>query len=613
MMSPVANKKLLLNLDDVAKQALANAGLDSEGNVIIWDSEPVDIETFIKDEYYLNLKASVRKNVVDDCVAIFGRDPYRVAPLYNYALFSEAVGTGKTTRQGIMALYFAYKLLCLHDPIAYFNAIADQIEGQPRLAQGSRLAISLMSVSEENARKVIYSKIGSMVAGCKWFMEHYPPAEGIKVEKQFDPRPEDTRHLESRIYKNVYIIPGSSSEYAAVGFDLIMGVIDEATLFEEVQDKTLIGGADSNDQAEVVWATIDDRIFSRFGNQGLLIAAGNPMHTEDFLERHIHDSEGDPRTFIVRRRAYWHSTMPDFDPEVKKPNGDPRYPHFYFNLHSLQIVSEAHKNSADVICIPRGDGDGFYRKFKQQPERSKRSLAGYPTSAVGRVLASPTMVIDNVNKDRSDPIRMGLYPWPIKEYLSSDFKRVDLAWHAIHIDLGEVGDAAGLSMAHPQGLDDAGAAWLYTDLFLRFEGSPDNEIQQDHIYDWVIYLHDVLHFHIGHISMDRWQSSGLLQRFNLRGFRTSILSMDVITDPYDELIQSIRTQHNDYYRHQVAMNELANLERHKAKYDHGRRGSKDVSDAWAGAVYHANRLAAYPPPVDSWAVSGEEASRALVF
>jgi len=57
----------------------------------IWDHTPVDIQRFIEDPYYLNLKYSketgtgCRPVVLDDLVHIFGMDPYRVAPLVREA------------------------------------------------------------------------------------------------------------------------------------------------------------------------------------------------------------------------------------------------------------------------------------------------------------------------------------------------------------------------------------------------------------------------------------------------------------------------------------------------------------------------------------------------
>jgi len=591
-MSKDRSKKPLITLEDVANQLLEEVGYDIHMREVVWEYQPVDIVTFIVSPSYLNLADSVRPNVLYDLKKIFGDDPKRVAPVYNYAIFSEAVGTGKTFREAIMALYMTYKLLCLRDPIAYFNSL--KVPGQPKLAKGSKLACILMAVTEKNARKVIYSEVGAKVANSPWFKEHYPPNSNVKTELQFDPRPEGFRGLEDRVYKNVYIIPGSSSEYAAVGYNIIMGAIDEATLFEDTQDASLSGGSELNDQAEVVYATLDSRIESRFKRQGLLVIAGNPKHERDFLERHAEDSQDEPDAYIITRRPLWASTMPEFDPE--------KDPCFYFHLHRLDIVPDRFKGQPGIIPVPMD----YYKRFKKEPEIAKRDLAGYPSSAVGRVIVDPTLVEVGANLERLDPIQEilkdspvpVLIPHPPKAFLPPWFGRTSLAWHGLHMDLAEKGDAAAMCIAHVSSFGEDGEPFVFTDLFVRWQGTPENELKHDYVLDWIMYLHDILGFDFGAITADKHQSSYLLQRLKDKGYKTGILSTEVTTNPYDELIQTIRAGRNDYYLQPIAVRELRDLERRKGKYDHPRKGSKDLSDAWAGAVFNAIRCGHFPPPHD---------------
>ena len=599
--------KYITTLDQVADKLLKKTGLDKDGKKIIWEHEPVNIVEFVENPYYLNLKESCRNSVMDDLVNIFGLNAKQVSPNFNYAIFSEAVGTGKTYRQAIMAIYQVYKLLCLRDPINYFNTL--NIPGQPKLSPGSKIAIILMAVTADNARKVIYSEIGTKIANCSWFRDYYPPNPKIKTERQFDPLPAEFQSQHDKVYKNIYIIPGSSSEYAAVGYNIFMGVIDEATLFEDIKDKSLMGGADVNDQGEIVFSTLDSRIKSRFMGQGLLVIAGNPKHSDDFLERHTSDSIGRGDTYIVSRRPVWASTFPEFNTTSKNKDGEYKYPHFYFNLNTLRIVEERMKNVTGVIAIPNMFKDDFART----PEVAKRDLAGYPTSAVGRVIANPDIVLEKCNKERQVPIITNVpLPNPPVHHLSPELKREHLAWHGIHIDVGETQDAAAMCVSHPYGFDDSGEPLIYTDLIVRWQGAPDNPVDIGEIVNWILYLRDNLDFHIGKITADKFQSSYLLQHLNTLGFRTGILSTDSSKDPYDELIQTIRSDRNDFYNHSVAIHELMNLERHKGKYDHGRRGSKDASDAWAGSTYNSIRLATIPPPIDI-KYKDKTGSRALTF
>jgi len=598
-------------LNEITKKMYTGMGYTEQGKKIIWDFTPVNIVEFIKGKQYLNLGQSVRQNVLEDLTIIFGLDPFVIAPKYNYAIFSEAVGTGKTFRQAIMALYIAYKLLCLHDPIDYFNTLAKP--GQPKLSPDTKLAVILMAVTADNARKVIYTEIGNKLANSPWFKKHYPPVHRIKTERQFDPRPDDFSKLEDRIYKNVYIIPGSSSEYAAVGYNIIMAIIDEATLFEDTKDASLAGGTDRNDQAEIVYATLDSRITSRFGDQGLLAIAGNPKHEEDFLERHAADAAGREDVYIVTRRPVWQSTYPEFDPDKLDSFGRPVYPHFYFHLDDLEIVDSRQRHLPNVIAVP--DIGKLRSAFKNKPEIAKRDLAGYPTSAVGRVISDPTMVQRHVNKERENPLDLPdniLIPHSPRLFLKPWFKKQHNVWHGAHFDLAKKGDAAALTISHVGGYDENGSPQVYVDLMVKWQGTPDDEFKIDIARQWIEYLHDELYFDFGLITADTWQSSYLLEILSEKGYRTGSLSVDTSNDPYDELISYIRAGQLDYYEEKTFIKELTNLERRKGKYDHSRRSSKDVSDSCAGSVYNATRCGIYGEPPDRH-TANQRGNRAYSF
>jgi len=335
-----------------------------------------------------------------------------------------------------------------------------------------------------------------------------------------------------------------------------------------------------------VFETLDIRIDSRFKDEGLLVIAGNPKHERDFLERHAEDKAGEGDTYCVTRRAIWDSTMPEFDPEVD--------PCFYFHLDTLKIVPEELKDNERVITVP--DIPSYRKAFRDKPAIAKRNLAGFPSSAVGRVIKDPMMVYNHIDEDRAHPIDRGpgdYSPNPPMAFLKPWFKRRKCVWHGAHIDLAETGDRASLAVVHVDGFTEEGNPILYLDLIVYWEGTATRPINQDWIIEWIDYLHDELYFDFGKITADRHESSNIRVHYDNKGFDTGLLSVDTSTEPYDELIHSIRTGRHSYYREPIAITELTNLERHgkkgKIKYDHPRKGSKDLSDSWAGATYNAIR------------------------
>jgi len=84
---------------------------------------PVDIETFIEDEYYLGSiwgKGKLYKYWKNILKQIYP-DPINIA--YNSVIFTGPIGGGKSTTVGIAALYTLYKLSCLEN----FNYFGVQI------------------------------------------------------------------------------------------------------------------------------------------------------------------------------------------------------------------------------------------------------------------------------------------------------------------------------------------------------------------------------------------------------------------------------------------------------------------------------------------------------
>lgn len=584
---------LILTPEDFIESFRERLKVDSDDR--IWDHTPVDIQRFIEDPYYLNLKynsytgVGCRQVVMDDMVHIFGMDPYRVASVVREALFSEAIGTGKSFRQAIVASYLTYKLMCLHNPILYLNKHGCQ------LSPGSKIAIILMSRTEDNAKGVIFSEINSKLIYSPWFNEFAMPNPKITSRLEFDAFPENRNNIEpNRVYKNIHIIPGSSSEYSALGYNIICGEIDEITKFQAAQDRNLAGEGGERDQAEVVYSAIKARIINRFGDNGLIVCTGNPEHSSDFLEVHTERYADRSDIYIIKRRSIWASKEPEFDPEAKTKDGKDAYPHFYFSIPRQRIVEEASKNIPGVIAVP----EKYRDIFTDTPEIGIRDYAGYPTSAVGRYITDPFIIEANVNSKRINPLKLGNVPYPPQDFLEPWFKREHVAWHSAHIDLGEVSDAAAICITHPYGFTAKKEPLIYTDLFIRIQGTPESPVQIEYVMDWILYLNQKLGFSFGKITADRHQSVQLLQNLARYGFSTDFLSVDVDTKCYDALVQTIRSKRNDYYGHPIAMRELRDLERRGTKVNHPKNLSKDLSDAWAGSVFNSLALASYDPPND---------------
>lgn len=550
-------------------------GESAEG---IWEFEPVDTRAFCQDEEYLGLGDQMYPVVMKDLMDCFP-DPKELKPTYEEIIFDEAIGSGKSFKLSILATYMAYKLLCLRNPQRTFN-----------LAPASKLAIMNMSVSAGQAKRVVFGEIKNKTDYSPWFQKHYPPNPRIRSELQFDPSPDVVTPGDKRIYKNVFIIPGSSSGFAPLGYNLFCGIIDEATLWRDSENK---------DYVQEVYDILRRRITSRFMDKGLLVLGGSPMYSTDFLERRIKAIEDEGLTNVIaRRRSHWDAKYPEY-------NG----PKFFFHLEDCKVF----KNEEDMLkdrdrvarrasinwqtAIEEYDKQikqipmMYYEDFYKNPEGSKRDLGGWPSDAVSAYLSNPSIITENVNYEREDPVE-GHYKF--KKW----FGPVDMdAWHAIHIDLALTGDACGIAMGHPTGWTPEGGVEVFIDFVMRIQGSNEFPVQIEDIRQ-MIYKLTKMGFPIGKITMDGFQSADTMQILAKRGYFTEYLSLDRSMDGYEEWKTAYYEHRIDIYDHEIYEKEAKKLEKIKnKKIDHPRGGSKDLTDAVAGVVHTCVDLSKWDPPV----------------
>jgi len=420
------------------------------------------------------------------------------------------------------------------------------------------------SVSASNASKVIFSEIKYKIDNCKWFQDRPWGRPDARV-------PDPMCLSELRFKNNIFIIPGSSNWRSAVGYNIIVGIIDEAGNYR---------ATDNSDQAEDIYNTMKRRLGSRFENMGACIVAGSPMYESDFLEKKISEAEESRPNTYVKRRTLWESKYGDWEGEV-----------FYVdkvNRIMYDTLPEEAKLE-DFDAIPKVQF--LYEAFRQNVTKAYRDFGARPSVSIDTFFEMPKLILDRVDTTREDPIdKHGRF----KEW----FKPIDkYAFHSVHVDIGLTGDALGFALGHYDGKTPEGGIKTYIDLMVRMQGNPKEPIQISSVRE-LIYSLTAIGFNIKLITFDGFQSTDCMQILRQKRYNVEYLSVDKGLLPYNNLKASINEGRVNYYRvpsgkpeepsaSEVFVRETMQLEEIQGKkVDHPPKGSKDVADAVCGVNHN---------------------------
>jgi hypothetical protein len=540
-----------------------------------WFTEkPAGISEFL-DAEYLNISKTIRPGLRKALVDIFGDDPnpHRISP-YEDALFTGAIGIGKTTFASIALPYMAHWVLCLENPQEYFELIP-----------GSRIAFMQMSTSVKQATGVVFGDIFARIKHSPWFANNYPHDDRYTKEIKFP--------------KDIWILPGGSAETMFEGYNILGGIIDEMDSHKITEDK---------DYADVGYDAINSRIASRFpvfgddglesGHKGLMICLGQMKKGNGFAARKMKELSKKEKAYVWRQ-TIWESF--GWERYTNKQTG--KRNSFWYDTKRKKIIPDGIKDMLESVEHVMEVPTTYRKQFETNPEKALRDLAGIPPAASDPFIS----LVDRIEEARErwkerhghsspvgdDPHRILFEPWfrggsdPRKRH--------------VHIDLGysPEGDALGMAMGYVEAVVDIEGEkkpYIVFDCLMRMHAPPGQEILIQDVRRLVYDLKDDRGFRIYSISMDGFQSTDSLQQFRKKRFVADYLSVDRSTLPYEDLRDAIyerRIEFPEYVTHlrlgdtervEIAVKELMELGYDGKKVDHPPQGSKDVADAMAGVV-----------------------------
>lgn len=552
---------------------------------------PVDIHTFIHDEYYLgNTCDGLYPKWEEDLEEIFSGG-------YSEIIFTGAIGVGKTFVASVGVCRVLYELSCMADPHASLG-----------VARNTNISIVGFSVNEQLAMKVVLENIATKIGGSPYFKEHFP----FQVTKK-----------ELRFPKNIWVAARASTDTSVLGLNVIGAILDEANFQQRSKSPKRVG--EVIDRAQVLYTQIRRRMKSRFERNGRmpgkLFLLSSKDSTSDFTEKRIQESKDDPSVFV---RDY-----PLWGPKPRDHFSDETFGVLVGNENTLsKILSDeeyAHfkEHGPPEGCLLVDVPDNFKIDFEQDLEGSIRDICGIATVAVSPFIQRRDKILemrdDSIpvpfSAEFLDPSVGGRFLWDrlVKVYeerlpgTGGAYEKVPKpilhpdALRHVHVDIGVTKDALGICMAHRWGeksverkLPDGRvvserAPLFWTDLVLRVVPPVGGEIYIPDIRTMILEFVR-RGYPIAKVTSDSYQSVSLLQEIRKQGIPSEVLSVDKTMDPYQTLKLAIYEGRVRVYEYPYLFLELQKLQIDKSKpdkpkVDHPINFTKDVSDALAGAIY----------------------------
>ena len=276
--------------------------------------EPVDIETFLYDEDYLNLSITLSQpqlDFVDNCSRLFGY------PIYTEGVLQCGQGSGKDTCSVFLCLRLVYLLLCLESPQTYFN-------------KGSESFIDIINVAPNAslAKNIFFSTLVNYMNASPWFM-----VQKEKYPKEFD----DTANM-VKFPKNIRIISGNSDNEAWQGYTPILIVLDEIDAFKDEQE-LMTNRSQRSIGAQGVYDTAKTLAQSRFPNVSKVLSLSWPRFKGSFIQKRFAQGKNEVQTYVPCREDGKPYSTWDFNPTLTKEDFEAEFKKDY-NLARARFECE---------------------------------------------------------------------------------------------------------------------------------------------------------------------------------------------------------------------------------------------------------------------------------
>jgi len=522
----------------------------------MYEVPPVPIRDFLLRPFYLNLEGQIYPEVMTAMEDLNGGG-------YVEAVLTGAIGTAKTTIAVWTMAYQLYLLSCMENPQKTFG-----------LERASEILLIFQSITKELAKGVDYARFKALLENSPYFQRHFAYDKNIESELRFPNR--------------IIVKPVSGSDTAAIGQNVMGGIIDELNYMAVVENSKASVDGGEYDQAIAVYNSIARRRKSRFMQQGalpgILCLVSSKRYPGQFTDLKQEEAKNDPTIYVYDKRVW--DIKPDAFSNVwfqVFAGDESRHPRI---IEEDEIVDVSDRDL--IIDIP----EEYRMEFDQDIINALREIAGMSTLARHPFIMNTDSIAACMTNDR--PIvnkhwvdfrfeKLGIYQGRF-----ADLNRPRWA----HVDLGLTADSAGICIGYVKGFKkvDRGDHYevlpeIVVDALLEVRPPKGGEIQFHKIRS-LFYKLISMGYPLKWVSYDSYQSTDSMQMLRSKGLVSGHVSMDITRDPYEITKTALYDHRLSIPFHAKLRKELASLEDDPktGDIDHPPNGSKDVADALAGVV-----------------------------
>lgn len=524
-----------------------------------WKTKPVGIRQFIEDKFYLDMKGVLYPIVLDEIEEMnSGR--------YVEAVLTGAIGTGKTTIALVSTAYQLYLLSCYRDPHEMFG-----------IDPSSEILIIFQSINATLAKAVDYMRFRTMVERSPYFADNFPFNKDLASELRFPNR--------------IIVKPVSGSDTAAIGQNVIGGIIDEINYMAVIENSKASVDGGTYDQAIAVYNSIARRRKSRFMKfgklPGILCLVSSKRYPGQFTDKKEEEREKEIKehgvsTIYVYNKRVW---------DIKPPG---TFTGAWFKVfigdetRRPRIIEEEEILVDDDVEMVVEVPVEYKHEFESDMMNALREIAGISTLARYPFINN----VEAIAASMGDPGIESIFGEEWTDFIDNHLTVYRECFEDpseprfVHVDLGLTGDSAGVAIGYVRGFMhvDRGDTKeilpiIRVDGVIEVKPPKNGEIMFEKIRQTLYLLRD-LGLNIRWVSFDSWQSVDSIQILRQKGFMTGTMSVDTSMSPYALTKTALYDGRLEMPAHSKLRKELMALEliAKKGKIDHPPNGChfKDV-------------------------------------